>query len=111
MLKHLRFVVLSAVVIGLALPSSLVLGQSVPVADEFSALHFRSIGPASMSGRVTDLAVYEPNPAIYYVATAHGGVWKTSSAGARSRRCRAGLRRTSGSGRNKPCRPAVPARR
>ena len=67
MLKHLRFLVLSAVVIGLALPASRVFGQSVPVADEFSALHFRSIGPASMSGRVTDLAVYEPNPAIYYV--------------------------------------------
>ena len=30
-----------------------------------------------MSGRIADLAVYEANPAIYYVGTAHGGVWKT----------------------------------
>src|SRR5262245_8208604 len=82
MLKHLRFVVLSAVVVGLALPASRVLGQSVPVADEFGSLHFRSIGPASMSGRITDFAVFEANPSIYYVATAHGGVWKTTSAGA-----------------------------
>ncbi len=34
-----------------------------------------------MSGRITDLAVYETNPALYYVATAHGGVWKTSNNG------------------------------
>jgi photosystem II stability/assembly factor-like uncharacterized protein len=47
----------------------------------FDALHFRSIGPASMSGRIADVAVYEANPSIYYVATAHGGVWKTVNNG------------------------------
>ena len=47
----------------------------------FDALHFRSIGPASMSGRISDLAVYEANPSIFYVGTAHGGVWKTTNAG------------------------------
>src|ERR1700748_2169083 len=47
----------------------------------FDSLHFRPIGPASMSGRITDLAVYESNPAIFYVGTAHGGVWKTINAG------------------------------
>src|SRR5262249_8340214 len=47
----------------------------------FDSLHFRPIGPASMSGRISDLAVYEPNPAIYYVGTAHGGVWKTTNGG------------------------------
>jgi len=55
--------------------------SSIPVAQEFSALHFRSVGPATMSGRVADLAVYEANPAIFYVGTAHGGVWKTTSNG------------------------------
>jgi len=49
------------------------------VAQEFEKLHFRSIGPATMSGRIADVAVYERNPAVYYVATAHGGVWKTTS--------------------------------
>src|SRR5512137_1148060 len=34
-----------------------------------------------MSGRISDLAVYEANPAVYYVGTAHGGVWKTVNAG------------------------------
>ncbi len=47
----------------------------------FDTLHFRPIGPASMSGRIADLAVYEANPAIFYVGTAHGGVWKTVNAG------------------------------
>jgi photosystem II stability/assembly factor-like uncharacterized protein len=47
----------------------------------FDSLHFRSIGPASMSGRISDFAVYEPNPAIFYVGTAHGGVWKTTNNG------------------------------
>src|SRR5439155_737422 len=47
----------------------------------FDALHFRPIGPAAMSGRISYLAVYEANPAIFYVGTAHGGVWKTTNAG------------------------------
>ncbi|MDQ6612616.1 MAG: hypothetical protein M3Y64_09290, partial [Gemmatimonadota bacterium] len=55
---------------------------TIPVAQEFEKLHFRSIGPATMSGRIADVAVYEANPAIYYVAAAHGGVWKTTSNGA-----------------------------
>lgn len=55
---------------------------AIPVAQEFEGLHFRSIGPATMSGRITDFAVYERDPAIYYVGTAHGGLWKTTSNGA-----------------------------
>ncbi|HEV8347929.1 MAG TPA: hypothetical protein VGQ16_15245, partial [Vicinamibacterales bacterium] len=47
----------------------------------FDTLHFRAIGPAGMSGRISDLAVYEANPAIFYVGTAHGGVWKTTNSG------------------------------
>ena len=35
-----------------------------------------------MSGRIADLAVYEANPSIFYVGSAHGGVWKTTNAGA-----------------------------
>ena len=34
-----------------------------------------------MSGRISDLAIYEPNPNIWYVGTAHGGVWKTVNNG------------------------------
>src|SRR5262245_5931526 len=52
-----------------------------PAGGPFDGLHFRPIGPASMSGRISDIAVYEANPAIFYVGTAHGGVWKTTNAG------------------------------
>jgi photosystem II stability/assembly factor-like uncharacterized protein len=72
-------------VVLLAVNSATLLGQGgggMPVADEFEKLHFRSIGPATMSGRIADFAVYEANPSIFYVATSHGGVWKTTSKGA-----------------------------
>jgi photosystem II stability/assembly factor-like uncharacterized protein len=50
-------------------------------AGPFDSLHWRPIGPASMSGRIADVAVYEPNSNIWYVGTAHGGVWKTVNNG------------------------------
>ncbi len=42
---------------------------------------FRAIGPANMSGRIVDLAVVESDPFVFYVATATGGVWKTTNNG------------------------------
>src|SRR5262245_66345863 len=54
---------------------------SVPGGGPFDSLHFRPLGPASMSGRISDVAVYEANPAIFYVGTGHGGVWKTVNNG------------------------------
>src|SRR5678815_3439496 len=82
--RHLRHLVGSAVIVSLTAHALLAQGTppATPVAEQFERLHFRSIGPATMSGRITDLAVYEANPAIYYVATAHGGLWKTTSNGA-----------------------------
>ncbi len=74
---RLLFIVALAIAYAVAAPAA----AQVPVAEELNALHFRSIGPATMSGRIADVAVYEANPAIWYVASAHGGVWKTTSAG------------------------------
>ncbi|HEU4765899.1 MAG TPA: hypothetical protein VFS77_00955, partial [Pyrinomonadaceae bacterium] len=42
---------------------------------------FRSIGPASMGGRIDDIAVVEQNPYIIYVAFATNGVWKSTNNG------------------------------
>jgi photosystem II stability/assembly factor-like uncharacterized protein len=83
MLRYVRLVSLSALAALVAFAGLPLQGQSaaVPIADEFEGLHFRSIGPATMSGRISDLAVLESNPAVFYVATAHGGVWKTTSNG------------------------------
>src|SRR5688500_1917769 len=52
-----------------------------PSTDPFAGLQFRNIGPASMGGRVDDLAVLESNPAVFYVGTATGGLWKTMNNG------------------------------
>src|SRR5436309_2995268 len=45
------------------------------------ALKPRSIGPANMSGRITDVAVVERRPSTMYVASASGGLWKTVNNG------------------------------
>ncbi len=44
-------------------------------------LEFRTIGPATMSGRIVDIAVTNVNPYTFYVASATGGVWKTTNNG------------------------------
>ena len=56
-------------------------GQTTPQRSPFDNLEFRNIGPATMSGRIDDLAVLESNPSIFYVAAATGGLWKTVNNG------------------------------
>ena len=46
-----------------------------------NGLKYRSVGPALTSGRIVDIAVHPDNSAIYYVASAAGGVWKTVNNG------------------------------
>ncbi len=42
---------------------------------------FRSIGPASMGGRIDDITAVEQNPYIIYVGFATNGVWKSTNNG------------------------------
>jgi photosystem II stability/assembly factor-like uncharacterized protein len=42
---------------------------------------FRSIGPATMGGRVDDLAIVEADPRVIYVGAAAGGIFKTTNGG------------------------------
>ncbi len=77
-LRHHRAFAAALLLATAAMPAR----AQLPVATEFDALHFRSIGPATMSGRIADIDVYERNTAVWYVATAHGGLWKTTSGGA-----------------------------
>ncbi len=73
---------------------ALALGASAPLAAQTapapdtgrfaavaSGLSFRSIGPALTSGRVADIAVHPTDKKTWYVASAAGGVWKTTNAG------------------------------
>jgi len=44
-------------------------------------LQWRCIGPANAGGRIDDIAVVEGDPNIIYIATASGGLWKTTNNG------------------------------
>jgi photosystem II stability/assembly factor-like uncharacterized protein len=44
-------------------------------------LVWRNIGPANMSGRITAISVYEADPSTYWIATASGGLLKTTNNG------------------------------
>ena len=45
------------------------------------AMKWRCIGPATMGGRITSVAVYEADPTTYWVATASGGLLRTTNNG------------------------------
>src|SRR5437667_10510515 len=48
----------------------------------FKNLKARSIGPAVMGGRVSDITIDPKNPYTFYVGLATGGLWKTGNNGA-----------------------------
>jgi len=49
--------------------------------SSLAAFRWRSIGPANMSGRVTDVEGIPSPSKTFFVATAAGGIWKTTNAG------------------------------
>lgn len=50
-------------------------------AQALSGLELRNIGPALMSGRISDIAIDPTDPSTWYIAVGSGGVWKTQNAG------------------------------
>ena len=46
-----------------------------------SSFRWRSIGPATASGRIADIAVDPTDRSTWYVAASSGNVWKTTNAG------------------------------
>src|ERR1700721_3664189 len=44
-------------------------------------LKFRSIGPATMGGRLDDIAVVESDTRVIYIGAAAGGLFKTANGG------------------------------
>jgi photosystem II stability/assembly factor-like uncharacterized protein len=60
-------------------------GEKTPegaIPDEWvKGMHWRSIGPAVMGGRITAVSVFEADPSTYWVATASGGLVKTTNNG------------------------------
>src|SRR5439155_9955964 len=81
-----RALILSAVIlpvggrVGRVLASGAVSAEGLRP-EIVGGLHWRPIGPARFGGRVTDIAAVEGRPAVFYVATASGGLWKTQDLG------------------------------
>ena len=69
--------------ISIALPVALAAQGKPPSLPDstFSGLSYRNIGPANMSGRMTDVEGVAGDPSIVYISAASGGVWKTTNAG------------------------------
>lgn len=56
-------------------------GDGEAAVEPFEGLRLRSIGPAFMSGRISDIAVDPGDPSRWYVAAGSGGVWRTENRG------------------------------
>lgn len=63
-----------------ASPQSLPAQQAVEDSAFMAGMRWRSIGPANMSGRVTDIEGV-PGTGTFYVAGATSGIWKTTNHG------------------------------
>ncbi|RTY89815.1 hypothetical protein [Flavobacterium sp. GT3R68] len=77
--------------INLLIATLLFFGSSMTVAQEkvilkgkelFGDISARHLGPALMSGRITDVEMHPSNNKIIYTGTAGGGVWKSYDGGA-----------------------------
>jgi photosystem II stability/assembly factor-like uncharacterized protein len=75
--------VVACLATAVAVPRAVPLAAQAPgfSATDLGGLRFRSIGPASMSGRVVDMDVVESDPYTMYVAGATGGLWRTTDNG------------------------------
>jgi len=62
-------------------PKTITPAEEVIPAAWVNQFQWRSIGPATMSGRITGIAVSEADPSTFWVATASGGLVKTTNNG------------------------------
>jgi photosystem II stability/assembly factor-like uncharacterized protein len=51
-------------------------------AELLAGLQVRSLGPGLVTGRISDIAIDPANPSTWYIASAFGGLWKTTNRGA-----------------------------
>jgi photosystem II stability/assembly factor-like uncharacterized protein len=77
MKKTLSFLSLSCALFSLQAQESVVLQGK----ELFGDLKARQIGPALMSGRVSDIEGHPSNSRVIYIGTAGGGVWKSQDGG------------------------------
>ncbi len=70
-------------IIGLfaCLTSGVLLSEQVQKRDFFKAFEWRNIGPANMGGRISDIQALDEDYRFVIVASASGGVWKSTNTG------------------------------
>ncbi|MDT8368752.1 MAG: hypothetical protein RQ745_06065 [Longimicrobiales bacterium] len=74
---------LPLVLVLLALIPSATAAQHRLTTEEMTNLHPREIGPAVTGGRIADVTADPANPSTLYIASASGGVWKSTTQGQR----------------------------
>jgi photosystem II stability/assembly factor-like uncharacterized protein len=81
-MTRIRFPYAAAAVLLIAAPT-LAPAQSPLSGDSafWAGLRWRAIGPANMSGRITDVEGLPSPSRTFYVAAAAGGIWKTTNGG------------------------------
>ena len=80
-LSRSAWTVVTALALGVLLVPGPAAGQGTPDPAVMAGLTFRTVGPAQMSGRFVDVAVYEAQPHVWYAASSTGGLWKTTNNG------------------------------
>lgn len=71
----------TAFLIGLAVCGADVVSQPLFTSGMYGGMRARALGPAIMSGRISDLAVTTRRPNTVWVGAAGGGVWKSLNGG------------------------------
>lgn len=83
-MRNTKLFVLLTLVAICCLRLSLSHAQTTDVAalnEAVKGMKMRSIGPATMGGRISDITVSSTDPNIWYVAAGSGGLWKTDNRG------------------------------
>jgi len=79
---QMRFLVIAAATAVAASAALSGQGGGQPLAaDALKGLELRSLGPAIATGRIADIEIDPKTPSTWYVATAFGGLWKTTNRG------------------------------
>ena len=74
LVRHLTLLLAAALVI----PA---MAQDEDAPNPYAGLKWRNIGPAFMSGRISDIDWDPTDDSVWYIAVGSGGVWKTTNAG------------------------------
>jgi photosystem II stability/assembly factor-like uncharacterized protein len=69
------------------LPIPKTAGNGTLPTEWITPMKWRSIGPANMGGRIVSLSVFDADPTYYFIATASGGLLKTTNNGSTFEHC------------------------